>query len=426
MPTLYFDISDIVQHVKRASTVNGIQRVNFEVLSRAARLLGPENVQVFYWEKLRKRFVAAPTDFLVEMSSFDADTFRHHFHRWRSLIKRKTVRDRKRRNPGWVAPNSRVKPRKLADVLKPGDQIVVLGAGWGRAERDGALRDLRAAHGVRVTAMVHDVIPLVCPEHLEVPYHSEFYRWLIGSADYCDAYFANSEHTRKDLERVLEDAGITRPISVVRLAQELNVPAAPPPESEFAPATEREVILKIARQPFVLVVGTQESRKNLWRLGQVWERLLDELGGEMPRLVLAGKPGLLSREFDAWMEHSGNLNGYVHRIFDATDAELVHLYRSCSFTAMVSVYEGWGLPIGESLSFGKTAVVGKNSSTPEVGEDMVEYCDAHSILDMTRAFRTMITDPDHRRTLEDRIQATRLRSWDDVTKDVLTHLSVPG
>lgn len=104
------------------------------------------------------------------------------------------------------------------------------------------------------------------------------------------------------------------------------------------------------------------------------------------------------------------------------DAELGFLYENCLFTATVSFYEGWGLPIGESLSFGKTAVVADNSSMPEVGGDLVEYCNAHSISSIYDACHKLIADPDHRRALEQKIAKKSLRTWDDVTDDFMNVL----
>ena len=62
-------------------------------------------------------------------------------------------------------------------------------------------------------------------------------------------------------------------------------------------------------------------------------------------------------------------------------------------------------------------------SMPEVGGDMVEYCDAHSIDSVHAAARRLIADSDHRKALEAKIAATTLRSWDDVTGDFVDLLS---
>ena len=173
----------------------------------------------------------------------------------------------------------------------------------------------------------------------------------------------------------------------------------------------------------MLVVGTLESRKNLWRLVQAWDRLTREDGLEMPRLIFAGKQGWFNEDLMDWMRASGNLRGWVQFVEGPTDAELAYLYRNCLFTATVSLYEGWGLPIGESLGFGKTAVVADNSAMPEVGGDLVTYCDATSIASIADACRKLIAEPAQREALEAKIAATDLRGWDDVAADYIEALT---
>ena len=78
-----------------------------------------------------------------------------------------------------------------------------------------------------------------------------------------------------------------------------------------------------------------------------------------------------------------------------SDAELAFLYRNCRFTVFPSLYEGWGLPIGESLWFGKLCIASKTSSMPEVGGDLVDYVDpkdADSLQQaILRTFRERVT-----------------------------------
>jgi len=221
------------------------------------------------------------------------------------------------------------------------------------------------------------------------------------------------------------------PIDVVPLAQKFNVvhsnqvkdPAKPFKSRLSSLQGLKQSTLNLTKTPFVLVVGTMESRKNIWRLAQAWQRLTRTPDLDVPKLVFAGKPGWYNDDFESLMEATGNLGGWVQFAKQPSDTELGFLYENCLFTATVSLYEGWGLPIGESLSFGKTAVVAENSSMPEVGGDLVEYCDAHSISSIYDACHKLIADPDHRRALESKIAGTSLRTWDDVTSDLLTAIT---
>jgi hypothetical protein len=62
---------------------------------------------------------------------------------------------------------------------------------------------------------------------------------------------------------------------------------------------------------------------------------------------------------------------------------------------------------------------------PEVGEDMVEYCDPHSLSSIETACVNLLEDLDYRKALEARIAQTELRSWDMVASDLLAAVRKP-
>jgi len=62
---------------------------------------------------------------------------------------------------------------------------------------------------------------------------------------------------------------------------------------------------------------------------------------------------------------------------------------------------------------------------PEVGGDMVEYCDAKSVQSIAAACRKLIDDNGRRTELEERIKTMRLRTWDDVLRDFIEALERP-
>ena len=165
-----------------------------------------------------------------------------------------------------------------------------------------------------------------------------------SSADYVTGYLANSEATAADLTAFLAEHGLDSTVHVTPLAQAgVSAGTASPPS--LSP-----LVHEAATLPYVLCVGTIEPRKNLWRLAQIWARLSQRTDLELPRLVLAGKRGWLTDGFLAMLERTGGFGGWVIWLDAPEDHELDHLYRHCLFTATVSLYEGWGLPIGEGLS----------------------------------------------------------------------------
>jgi glycosyltransferase involved in cell wall biosynthesis len=197
------------------------------------------------------------------------------------------------------------------------------------------------------------------------------------------------------------------------------MPAIPERYARFADTWDmNDEVRAMLKWPYVLCVGTMDIRKNLWALSQVWQRLSQNRDITLPKLVFAGRRGSFNEDFNRLMQATGNLGGWVEIFNTASDSDLDFLYRNCLFTVMPSFYEGWGLPIGESLSYGKTGVVSQASSMPEVGLDLVEYCDPADMSSIEAACLKLIADPAHRAALEARIAQTRLRSWADVSRDL--------
>lgn len=471
--TYYFDVTDIFIYLETETTVSGIQRVSFEVITRAIDMLGVDKVWLTYWDARKGEYFAIPTTFLNRGSDFTPELFiqvffgrrarserqtpptlmryrnrplKYYFHwlirtyqAWQnneehfqkkgsSIAEWRNFTEGDKATPIAVASNVSAVPAHT--LAQPNDPLIILGALWNIEGVYDQIKILRDNNQMEVSQLVHDLIPVLTPEHLGDNFSMEFYYWLETSIKLCTRFLANSENTARDLQHFMDEVGQSKPISVVPLAQKFTQSILPdysgpsladrPIKSHLKEVENIKLdILNLTKIPYVLVVGTMESRKNAWRLGQVWQRLAEDRDIETPRLVFAGKPGWHNDDFDLLMKSTQQLGGWVQFAKRPSDAELQFLYKNCIFTAMVSFYEGWGLPIGEGLSFGKTGVVADNSSLPEVGGDLVEYCDAQSINSIYAACRRLIEEPDRRKALEAKIAKITLRTWDDVASDVV-------
>jgi glycosyltransferase involved in cell wall biosynthesis len=178
------------------------------------------------------------------------------------------------------------------------------------------------------------------------------------------------------------------------------------------------------RAPYALYVSTLEVRKNHRLLFQVWRRLLAAHGRErIPDLVFVGKRGWLADDFVTELEQSRFLDGKIEWRERVEDDELARLYAGCLFSVYPSFYEGWGLPVAESLAFGKTGVVSSASSLPEVGCDFVDYHDPHDVAGATAAIERAIFDPAHREGRERAIRERfRARTWQETAAEVLARI----
>jgi glycosyltransferase involved in cell wall biosynthesis len=166
----------------------------------------------------------------------------------------------------------------------------------------------------------------------------------------------------------------------------------------------------------VLCVGTVEVRKNHAALLSVWEELETELGERLPTLVVAGRRGWKA---EAALRRLDDMptDGRIVFVEAPSDAALRWLYATCLFTIFPSFFEGWGLPVGESLWFGKPCATSNTSSIPHVGRDLCVYFSPHDPDEIKQAIRRLL-DPEIRRSYETSISAARLRTWAEVARDI--------
>ena len=162
-----------------------------------------------------------------------------------------------------------------------------------------------------------------------------------------DQIICNSEYSRRDLKRFTS----FRRTAVLTLAQEFGLFESPSFTGDFDLKRARILIGGDDQgpRPFVLCVGTIERRKNQINLVRAWLALSHRR--TMPLLVLAGRFGGMSDDVRILLERQ---QCPVKVIEGPSDEDLGALYATCQFTVFPSHFEGWGIPVGESLWFGKS------------------------------------------------------------------------
>jgi glycosyltransferase involved in cell wall biosynthesis len=113
---------------------------------------------------------------------------------------------------------------------------------------------------------------------------------------------------------------------------------------------------------------------------------------QVPSLVFAGRVGWLVDDLMRQISNTNNLDGKLILVENPTDAELVQLYKGCLFTLCPSFYEGWGLPVTESLALGKPCLISNLTSLPEAGGTLARSFDPDNLHDAYAAIRGVIDD----------------------------------
>lgn len=136
-------------------------------------------------------------------------------------------------------------------------------------------------------------------------------------------------------------------------------------------AAHSEMVGKLLghEHPFLLVVANTYPHKRVDLAVEAFARLQQTLPHD---LVLIGQP----RRGEAAVQlalHKIQDVSRVHRLFRVREEEVAALFQAASVFVFPSVYEGFGLPVLESLMAGTPVVTTRCGSLPEVGGDCVSY-----------------------------------------------------
>lgn len=288
---------------------------------------------------------------------------------------------------------------KLGAVVAPGDVLLALGSPWSRPDYEGMVKDLCERHRLRFALLLYDIIPLRHPEWCDHALVLAFRSWLVGMLPLAATVFAISRATAADVEAFAEERGIRLAGRVQPIPLGTGFGASPPMTREHRPAGLPPA------GTYALVVSTIEARKNHALLFRVWCRLVADLPrDQVPTLVFAGRVGWMVGDLMQQLVNAVWLDGKIRLVESPTDAEVEVLYRGCLFTLFPSFAEGWGLPVTESLSFGKPCLVADRPVLREAGGTLARYFDPDNLHDAYRVIRATIEDADGLRAWEARVR----------------------
>jgi len=312
-------------------------------------------------------------------------------------------------------------------TIERGSSYIVFGGAWIRNARYvAALAELKNDKGVRLCLLIHDIIQHRLRDSYGVDVAAVFERNLRRMIQISDVILVYSKATRSDIIEYCAEENLSAPtIEYVRLGDISladNIDEAQPEimAGDFADAGVERALCS----GYVLYVSAIDLRKNHKLLFDVWRQLIERHGAAIPHLLLVGRLGWGGEEIAAELIRDKALAEKVHILTGIDDSKLDFLYRHAKFTVYPSLMEGWGLPVAESLMYGKVCIASATSSIPEIAPELCDLIDPLDVTAWTGRVERYLFEPEalDRRTAE--IDGRYLeRSWGDYATDVLGALS---
>ncbi|MGF1495755.1 MAG: glycosyltransferase family 4 protein [Elainellaceae cyanobacterium] len=252
--------------------------------------------------------------------------------------------------------------------------------------------------GAKKITTIHDLIPLRLP-YTTLDNKRVFYRLVQQTLKESDAIATVSENSKQDILSLFD----VDPDKI----QVTYQPVALKPLADRSAATVGKYLKKfqLTHQRYILFVGAIEPKKNVGRL-------IDAYAGidtDIP-LVIVGKRGWL------WEDEIGKvlddaeqnpLSKRVRLLQYVTSEDLRYLYSGALCFAFPSLYEGFGLPPLEAMTFDCPVLTSSVSSLPEICGDAALYADPYDVNAIRDQLLRLLEDANLRQQL---IEAGRRRS----------------
>jgi len=200
--------------------------------------------------------------------------------------------------------------------------------------------------------MVHDLIPLIYPDYFSkasllfkfLMTRKSSLRWLIKQASHT---LTVSNNTRTDL---IQRLGI----------QASDISVISPGVSLFGTQ-----VLENLEPGYILSVGRPDPHKNFAGLINAYAQLSKIRQGQH-KLVLAGPQDKRYTPQLKQLVSQLKLNDHIIFTGSVPSQALPQLYQNACIFALPSLYEGFGLPIIEAMSYGTPVLTSNQGSMPEV------------------------------------------------------------
>ncbi|RFA08440.1 hypothetical protein B7R54_03780 [Subtercola boreus] len=300
------------------------------------------------------------------------------------------------------------------------------------------LAALAAVSGNVVAVVGHDAIPIVSAQSQDAGEIERFARFLtvVKNSSRVAGVSESAATEYRGFVDAVRAQGVPGP-SVVAVPLAMNPPTAAAPGAVASGIVASGIVAsaKVTEPsrspgdggdgPLILVVGSQEPRKNHSPIVFAAGRLAEHGVPFRLRFIGGGTAAGIAR-FDREIRAVQRLGARIEVLRGASDTVLLESYREARFTVFPSLHEGFGLPVAESLALGVPVITSDHGSLAEMAEGggclTVDARDDEAI---RHAMEQLLTDDE----LYDRLKAEALgrafRTWDDYAGDLWTQLVEP-
>lgn len=246
---------------------------------------------------------------------------------------------------------------------------------------------------------IHDVSHERYPEWFSKSYYRFYHYMMPRIGKKAHAIITVSKFSKKEIEETL--ALPSEKIHVINC----SIPSYHTYDDNTASTAEQA-------ERYIVSVSSMDPRKNFIRLVEAFNKIQDK----SVKLYIIGMQfkAFNTPDMQKIMGDNVILTGYLD------DQSLQKMYKNALFSVYPSLYEGFGIPPLESMSYGCPVIISDIPALKEISGDAALYIDPLSTADMSLKIERLIGDTELRKELSEKgkIQVQKY-SWNKSTQQVL-------
>lgn len=162
--------------------------------------------------------------------------------------------------------------------------------------------------------------------------------------------------------------------------------------------------------PYILSIGRVEKKKNSLETVKIFELVTRLLPNQNIQLVFAGSMGFGSDEIEAYIS-THNLEGKVHFLGWVKQEDIPPLLAGASVFTFFSSYEGFGVPLVQSLAIGTLVIASDLEVFRELSQGWASLHSAQQTEECAKACMELMTCPDIK-IIEQGTNASKKFTWE--------------
>lgn len=265
---------------------------------------------------------------------------------------------------------------------------------------------------LKIFFLFYDALPCIFPQF----YSEDLRKWhlqTIKDLANADGIIHISETTSNDFNIYSQERHYIKSTNMITLL-------LPNVFNEFKKVPAKE---NTSKEVTMLMVSTLEPRKNHIRALKAYKKAVEKLksSGINLKFNIVGSPQDAQEIMQEVSLLRKNLDITLHGI--VSEEKLLKLYSEADFTIFPSIYEGYGLPVSESLYLNTPVICSNNSSVKEVS--IFGGCLTFNPFDeddMCSAIVKMAADSDFRQSKIEELKTIPEYNWNDYARDCINFM----